>query len=394
MAHGIGLASIHNSMQRLRQPAGPVLGSTPAPPAIWGQEAPNMHCTQRGEGQSLRRTYSNSGLRPGSGLTRNLRPPSQTAGPVLAGLRHQRYLSTTALKDTRHKAMHGQEAWGVGQGCGGDRETSERGDTLAPRTERNLGKNPGWRRRAKGAGPHLTQAGACLCGPKHTERSRGGVRVSEDGTRLQRPSKETGSLADTGRHKWTRVLFWRKGGWERSRGEGTLLWSQSPRTPTYEGGKGRGAPICTEGSTDTGDCGVSPSPHNLAHRPATFALTLPNHCSPPAPGKHSLSHRAAPPSPNLLKCTLFWALLTPQSPTKPTPQNSLQKQSFLTRTKTEADTLLLTETFSLPEAPTPHSVAGDTHTPCEMCCLSLLSPTRRSFLPFIAYYHLHSEELK
>ena len=127
MAHGIGLASIHNSMQRLRQPAGPVLGSTPAPPAIWGQEAPNMHCTQRGEGQSLRRTYSNSGLRPGSGLTRNLRPPSQTAGPVLAGLRHQRYLSTAALKET-------------------------------PDTKRCMGRKPGgWARAAVGTGRPVSE---------------------------------------------------------------------------------------------------------------------------------------------------------------------------------------------------------------------------------------------
>lgn len=151
-----------------------------------------MPWTQRGEGQSLRSSCSNSGLRPGSGLTRNLRFPSQTASPALQLVTETPNTPQHCCseKDTQHKAAAVREPRGAGQGRGGA------GETLAPCTERNLEETQGDDR--KGNRSQLYPGEACLHGPQHTGRPCDGMHMPEDGTRPQRPSKETGPLADTG----------------------------------------------------------------------------------------------------------------------------------------------------------------------------------------------------
>lgn len=72
--------------------------------------------------------------------------------------------------------------------------------------------------------------------------------MSEDGTRLQRPSKETGSLADTGRHKWTPVFF----SGERVTGrevEGRAHCSEvgAPELPPMKEARAEGLPFAQRG---------------------------------------------------------------------------------------------------------------------------------------------------
>ena len=161
-----------------------------------------MPWTQKGEGQNLRSSCSNSGLRPGSGLRRNLRFPSQ-----LQVQYWQTEAPTTPQhccpdRDARHKAA-AAGSQGRGQGRGGV------GRHLHP-TLRETWKTQGEDDREAEWVP--TPPGeACLCGPQHMGRLCGAVRVPEDRTRPQRPSKETGSLADTGPHKWTPCSFLEKG---------------------------------------------------------------------------------------------------------------------------------------------------------------------------------------
>ena len=92
----------------------------------------------RGSG-SLRNSCSNSGLRPGSGLTRNLRFPSQTASPALRLVTEAPNTPQHCCseRDTQHKAAAVREPRGAGQGRGGA------GETLAPCTERNLEETQG-----------------------------------------------------------------------------------------------------------------------------------------------------------------------------------------------------------------------------------------------------------
>lgn len=144
------------------------------------------------------------------------------------------------------------------------------------------------------------------------------MHMPEDGTRPQRPSKETGPL-QTRPHKWTLRLLSGERVAKRVEGRHTALKSEPQELPPVEEARAEMFPFAQRGPQThtlhhTGDCRVSPSAHNSAHDqllcPSPFLTS-----AFPSSGQAFPFPTEQRPSPTLLRCTLFWALLTPQSPT-------------------------------------------------------------------------------
>lgn len=163
-----------------------------------------MPWTQKGEGQNLRSSCSNSGLRPGSGLRRNLRFPSQ-----LQVQYWQTEAPTTPQhccpdRDARHKAA-AAGSQGRGQGRGGV------GRHLHP-TLRETWKTQGEDDREVEWVP--TPPGeACLCGMGSTWGDCAVLCAClRTGPDPRGPQRRQGHWQTRVPTSGPRVLFWRKGG--------------------------------------------------------------------------------------------------------------------------------------------------------------------------------------